>query len=133
MGNHDYASDYSEIVEAMEKNHVRLMEHKSYKLLKDGQHIIISGVRNPFDLEKNGDSPFQHFPADDFIILLTHAPDYTEDADVSNANLVLAGHTHGGQVSWFKRPIKKHSKYEDHLLTSMTENSKGTPVIITND
>lgn len=66
------------VAEAMEKNNVHLMEHKSYKLLKDGQHIIISGVRNPFDLKKNGDSPSQHFPADDFILLLTHTPDYTE-------------------------------------------------------
>ncbi len=45
---------YSEVVEAMQKNHVRLMEHKSYKLMKDGQYIIVSGVRNPFDLKKNG-------------------------------------------------------------------------------
>ena len=52
MGNHDYGYCYSEVVEAMQKNHVRLMEHKSYKLMKDGQHIIVSGVRNPFDLKK---------------------------------------------------------------------------------
>ena len=38
MGNHDYGYCYSEVVEAMQKNHVRLMEHKSYKLMKDGQH-----------------------------------------------------------------------------------------------
>ena len=133
MGNHDYGYCYSEVVEAMQKNHVRLMEHKSYKLMKDGQYIIVSGVRNPFDLKKNGDSPSQHFPADDFIILLTHTPDYAEDTDVSNANLVLAGHTHGGQVSLFKKysPVK-HSIYGNRFLTGWKENSKGTPIIITN-
>ena len=133
MGNHDYGYCYSEVVEAMQKNHVRLMEHKSYKLMKDGQHIIVSGVRNPFDLKRNGDSPSQHFPADDFIILLTHTPDYAEDTDVSNANLVLAGHTHGGQVSLFKKysPVK-HSIYGNRFLTGWKENSKGTPIIITN-
>lgn len=61
MGNHDYSYCYTKVAEAMKKNNVHLMEHKSYKLLKDGQHIIISGVRNPFDLKKNGDSPSQHF------------------------------------------------------------------------
>ena len=40
MGNHDYGYCYSEVVEAMQKNHVRLMENKSYKLMKDGQYII---------------------------------------------------------------------------------------------
>ena len=133
MGNHDYGYCYSEVVEAMQKNHVRLMEHKSYKLMKDGQYIIVSGVRNPFDLKKNGDSPSQHFLADDFITLLTHTPDYAEDTDVSNANLVLAGHTHGGQVSLFKKysPVK-HSIYGNRFLTGWKENSKGTPIIITN-
>ena len=133
MGNHDYAYCYSEVVEAMKKNNVRLMEHQSYKLIKDGQHIIISGVRNPFDLKKNGDSPSQHFSADDFVVLLTHTPDYAEDTNVSNANLVLAGHTHGGQVSLFKKytPVK-HSIYGNRFLTGRKENSKGTPIIITN-
>lgn len=133
LGNHDYAECYDEAVEAMKKNHVRLMEHKSYKLLKDGEHIIISGVRNPFDLKKNGDSPSEHFPADDFVLLLTHTPDYAEDTDVSNANLVLAGHTHGGQVSFFKKytPVK-HSAYGNRFLTGWKENSKGTPIVITN-
>lgn len=91
MGNHDYSYCYTKVAEAMKKNNVHLMEHKSYKLMKDGQHIIISGVRNPFDLKKNGDSPSQHFPADDFILLLTHTPDYAEDTDVSNANLFWPG------------------------------------------
>ena len=133
MGNHDYSYCYTKVAEAMEKNNVHLMEHKSYKLLKDGQHIIISGVRNPFDLKKNGDSPSQHFPADDFILLLTHTPDYAEDTDVSNANLVLAGHTHGGQVSLFKKysPVK-HSIYGNRFLTGRKENSAGVPIIITN-
>lgn len=133
MGNHDYGVCYPEVAEAMRKARVRLMEHSSYKLLKEGQHIILSGVRNPFDLQKNGHSPSQHFAADDFVLLLTHTPDYAEDADVSNANLVLAGHTHGGQVSLFKRytPVR-HSRYGNRFLTGWKENSKGTPVIITN-
>ena len=29
--------------------------------MKDGQYIIVSGVRNPFDLKKNGDSPSSIF------------------------------------------------------------------------
>ena len=90
---------------------------------------------DPIQFEvKDGDSPSQHFPADDFIILLTHTPDYAEDTDVSNANLVLAGHTHGGQVSLFKKysPVK-HSIYGNRFLTGWKENSKGTPIIITMD
>lgn len=133
LGNHEYNYGYNEVVAAMKKNGVRLMEHQSYKLMKDGQHLIISGVRNPFDLTANGNSPSQQLPAEDFVVLLTHTPDYAEDVDVSNANLVLAGHTHGGQISLFKKyaPVK-HSAYGNRFLTGWKENSKGTPVIITN-
>ncbi len=133
MGNHDYAECYPEVVAAMKKNHVRLMEHTNYLLMKGEEHILLSGVRNPFDLKKNGDSPSQHFPAEEFIILLVHTPDYAEDTDVSNANLVLAGHTHGGQVSLFKKytPVK-HSVYGNRFLTGWAENSGGTPILITN-
>ena len=38
---------------------------------------------------------------DDFVILLTHTPDYAEDVPVTNSDLILAGHTHGGQVTLF--------------------------------
>ena len=132
MGNHDYSYCYTKVAEAMKKNNVHLMEHKSYKLLKDGQHIIISGVRNPFDLKKNGDSPSQHFPADDFILLLTHTPDYAEDTDVSNANLVLAGHTHGGQVCVFGIAPVLNSNYGTRFLTGLACNSAKIPLIVTN-
>lgn len=134
MGNHDYAYCYPQVIKGMKENQVQPMEHNSFKLIKDKEHIIISGVRNPFDLKKNGTSPSQYFPADEFIVLVTHTPDYAEDANVSNANLVLAGHTHGGQVSLFKKytPAKGYSKYGNRFLTGWKENSKGTPVIITN-
>lgn len=133
LGNHEYSYGYNQVVHAMQRHHVRLMEHQSYKLMKEGQHLTLSGVRNPFDLQANGDSPSQHLPADDFVILLTHTPDYAEQVDVSNANLVLAGHTHGGQVSLFKRytPVK-HSRYGNRFLTGWKENSRGTPILITN-
>lgn len=133
MGNHEYGSNYPVVVEAMQRYGIRRMEHQSYALQKGGQQLVVCGVRNPFDLRANGDSPSEHFPASDFVILVTHAPDYAEDTDVSNVNLVLAGHTHGGQVSLFKRwaPVR-HSAYGHRFLTGWKENSRGTPVVITN-
>ena len=47
---------------------------------------------------KNGTSPTLGLSPDDFVILLTHTPDYAEDVPITNTDLVLAGHTHGGQV-----------------------------------
>lgn len=38
---------------------------------------------------------------DDFVILLRHEPDYFTEVDKSMVDLVLSGHTHGGQVTFF--------------------------------
>lgn len=64
---------------------------------RDGAEILIAGVRNPFNLQKNGVSPTLALSPDDFVILLTHTPDYAEDVAITNTDLVLAGHTHGGR------------------------------------
>lgn len=89
--------------------------------------------KRTFRSQKSKHFVLRIIPADDFILLLTHTPDYAEDTDVSNANLVLAGHTHGGQVSLFKKysPVK-HSIYGNRFLTGRKENSAGVPIIITN-
>jgi len=37
----------------------------------------------------------------DFVILVTHIPDYFPEVSKSKVDLVLAGHTHGGQITLF--------------------------------
>lgn len=37
----------------------------------------------------------------DFVIMLKHEPDYFDEVDKSMVDLVLSGHTHGGQVTFF--------------------------------
>lgn len=70
---------------------------------------------------------------DDFVILLTHTPDYAEDVPITNTDLVLAGHTHGGQVTLFGlyAPIIP-SHYGKRFRTGLKYNSHHIPMIITN-
>ena len=81
----------------------------------------------------NGQSPTLSLSPDDFVILLSHTPDYAEDVPVTNTDLVLAGHTHGGQVTLFGlyAPVIP-SRYGQRFLTGLRYNSNNTPIIITN-
>ena len=78
-------------------------------------------------------SPTLGLSPDDFVILLTHTPDYAEDVPVTNSDLILAGHTHGGQVTLFGlyAPIVP-SHYGQRFLSGLKYNSKNIPMIVTN-
>lgn len=133
LGNNDYEACYSDIVREMDKRGMHLLEHKVDTLKRNGEEILIAGVRNPFDLKQNGTSPTLGLSPKDFVILLTHTPDYAEDVPITNTDLVLAGHTHGGQVTLFGlyAPILP-SHYGQRFRTGLEYNSQLTPMIITN-
>ena len=79
LGNNDYKACYDDIVREMRHYGMHLLEHKVDTLRRGGGRILVAGVRNPFDLGKNGISPTLGLSPDDFVILLTHTPDYAED------------------------------------------------------
>lgn len=133
MGNHERGVNDSLVRAAMQATGVKLLEHRVDTLLKNDERLLICGIRNPFDLVRNGISPTLQLQSHDFVVMLTHTPDYVEDVDVSNTDLALAGHTHGGQVSLFKRWTPAHfSKYGNRFLTGLKYNSQGISVIISN-
>lgn len=132
MGNNDYERCYEEAIRLMRQYGIRILEHENDTLTVGDERIILSGVRNPFDLSTNGRSPTFTLKPEDFVILLTHTPDYVEDVDVSNTDLALAGHTHGGQVTLFGYAPETNSRYGRRFRSGLKKNSKGIPVIITN-
>ncbi len=132
MGNNDYERCHDEIIRTMKHYGMRPLEHEVDTLRKDGQQIILAGVRNPFDLKQNGVSPTLALSPNDFVILLVHTPDYVEDVSVANTDIALAGHTHGGQVRVFGYAPIQNSHYGTRFLTGLAYNSTKMPLIVTN-
>lgn len=132
MGNNDYERCHDDIVREMQRHGMRVLEHRVDTLKRDGQQILIAGVRNPFDLKQNGKSPTLDLSPEDFVILLVHTPDYVEDVSVANTDLALAGHTHGGQVRIFGYAPIIPSHYGSRFLTGLKYNTANIPMIVTN-
>lgn len=132
LGNNDYERCHEEIVRTMKHYGMRVLEHETDTLRKNGEQIIIAGVRNPFDLAHNGVSPTLSLSPKDFVILLVHTPDYIEDVSVANTDLALAGHTHGGQVRIFGVAPALNSRYGNRFVTGLAYNTAKIPLIITN-
>lgn len=132
MGNNDYERCHEDIIREMHRYGMHVLEHKVDTLRRDGQQILIAGVRNPFDLKQNGKSPTLALSPEDFVILLVHTPDYIEDVSVANTDLALAGHTHGGQVRIFGYAPIIPSHYGSRFLTGLKYNTAKVPMIVTN-
>lgn len=132
MGNNDYEKCYSDIVSEIKRNNIKLLEHEVDTLKIDTAQIILSGVRNPFNLKENGISPTTSLRPQDFVILICHTPDYAEKGNIENTDLFLAGHTHGGQVTLFGlyAPFKNFTNKK--FRTGETHNSHSQTMIVTN-
>lgn len=131
LGNHEF-SRASKIEQAMHEKEIILLADEIYPIVVDSAEIYVIGVRNPFKIDKMSQHLSESVPDSAFKILLAHTPDYAQDTETS-ANLVLSGHTHGGQVSilGLYTPVK-NTRYGTRFLRGLNYTDKGVPVITTN-
>lgn len=106
VGNHEYYRGISTVKKTFEKSPFPMFINEGVVIEKEGQKIFIGGADDPVSLRRvNIDflkqtvkKTLEAAPSDSFKILMSHRPRGLEPASKSGVNLVLAGHTHGGQV-----------------------------------
>jgi predicted MPP superfamily phosphohydrolase len=78
---------------------VRVLVNQNVVLHRHGDSIWLVGTDDPYFGHADLDTSFKGVPNTAFALVLTHAPEAFEElAQRPAARLVLAGHTHGGQV-----------------------------------
>lgn len=97
LGNHDYRADPARADYWLKKNGQDL-RHKTVRIERDGQALWLAGAGDFTTDHRNLDQVLAKIPDTECRIVLAHNPD-TADSDYSRRiDLILAGHTHGGQV-----------------------------------
>jgi predicted MPP superfamily phosphohydrolase len=95
LGNHDTIR----MLPGLEHMGIRVLLNECEIIKRDGQCIYLAGIDDAhFYLTDNIEKAASGIPGDAFSILLSHTPEVYEDAAHVDFNLLLSGHTHGGQI-----------------------------------
>ena len=95
LGNHDTIR----MVPALEEIGIRMLLNESDAIERSGKQIHLVGIDDAHyyrvdNIEKAASS----LPAADFSILLSHTPEIYRQAAHAGFQVLLSGHTHGGQI-----------------------------------
>jgi hypothetical protein len=128
--------------EALTFDGLSLLVNASGKITRDGQSITVVGVDDPYYRFADVNQAFAGVDLADFIIFLTHCPSVAPQGIANGADLILSGHTHGGQVripgvSLFWTHMRANRKlndgvYEPDKLKRMLKTDVGGATLFVN-
>ena len=114
VGNHEYFHDIEVILKKMKSLGIRVLENENVYIGEEEQGFNLAGVYDIFGYRAG-----HHFPEIDLAlqnlqdaptVLLAHQPRYAEEV-TSRVDLMLSGHTHGGQLYPFKFLVSLQQPY----------------------
>ena len=104
IGNHDYEKDKDGVIKVFHKADFKYLEN-SYEIIynKENEKIFIGGLGNVTHNQEDISKMMEYFNDDgnkiDYKIILVHEPDIADNIVKDyKVNLILAGHSHNGQV-----------------------------------
>ncbi|MGP8187265.1 MAG: metallophosphoesterase [Terracidiphilus sp.] len=105
LGNHDVLIGRKRVIPALTANGITVLDNAHVAIERSGARFWLAGIDDPVEGDPDPDAAIpasiRNVPHEP-IVLLCHAPDYIDDLVAMPAgqtvSLVLAGHTHGGQV-----------------------------------
>ncbi len=107
-GNHDYYAGVDAVSRGMEDTGIKLLRNENAIITINGQSLYIIGIDDgdADTIKKFVDgkaaphieAAWRGVPTNAATILLCHKPYMFEDFAKTNTGLMLAGHTHGGQI-----------------------------------
>lgn len=99
-GNTDYQRfKMDRLVEELSKAGVVFLRNENLSVpLPNGKILRLAGVDDPVSKRANLTKALAGIPAAEPVLLMAHGPSIYTQAILAGVNLVLVGHTHGGQV-----------------------------------
>ena len=100
-GNHDSVASYRLTVRYMEEAGIIPLENAAEWIEVNGEKIKLGGVKTSYGQISDAEPTTDNTKVSDFVILVSHNPDFAEELHTDRIDIMLSGHTHGGQFTLF--------------------------------
>lgn len=100
LGNSEHKPwlDSDMLAQALTFDGLQLLTNSSTTLTRGDDSIAVVGVDDAYSRRSDLEAAFSGVDPSRFVLFLSHSPCVTPDAIERGADLILSGHTHGGQV-----------------------------------
>ncbi len=108
---------------ALESLGIRVLRNENATIRQGSTRIAVAGVDDIWSNHSNLDDALKGVSAETPLILLAHQPDIALDTLSTRADLIVSGHTHGGQIRlpWYGAlapiPSKMGRKYDQGIFS----------------
>jgi predicted MPP superfamily phosphohydrolase len=111
LGNHDWWYNGAKVRKALEQNGIKVLENESAKVDARGTSFWLVGLADLWTRPQRIADTIATVPEGQPLLALTHNPDILPNVP-PRVPLLLAGHTHGGQVRFpIIGPVVESSQY----------------------
>lgn len=135
LGNHDVWEGASKARNGLAEAGFTVLENESVQVERGGASIRLAGTDDLYTGRPDARKAGADVLPSDFAVLVSHNPDALHGQLPVTADLwdlALAGHTHGGQVTFFgKRAPIMASRHGDRYRTGW-RTEHGVPILVTN-
>jgi len=127
-GNHD---TYYRLFRAKEQYGIVPLDNSGVRIR---ERFYLAGVQDKWNRNPNIRQAIEGAYADDFVLIVSHNPDVSMTQSTAGVDLILAGHTHNGQIAFFGFPIylmRDHiTSYGTRFAHGFAYSADGTPVFV---
>jgi predicted MPP superfamily phosphohydrolase len=100
LGNHDHWTDGPAMASAFAKQGIRVLDNENLRIERGSSNVRLVGVDDLTVGRDDLPKALMDTQVDETRILLSHNPRIIREAARAGIDLVLSGHTHGGQINW---------------------------------
>ncbi|MCP3775247.1 metallophosphoesterase [Paenibacillus sp. MZ04-78.2] len=97
LGNHDF-KEPRQVRSLLKSAAFELLTNKMVRIQHQGSSMVMAGVDDQWKGNPDIDKALARVKPEDFVILLSHCPDFADIAVRYSVDFQLSGHSHGGQV-----------------------------------